>query len=191
MIIGLVAMVVAAIVAANTTDIVRFSPFTAGEFVQRFTPLFLASLFVERTVEVFITSWRDLASMRLKDAQKQAKLAVTTPEGTPAAAGAQDALTTAQRALTDYQAETRRWAFAGSVFLGVIVAGLGVRAFGLFVDSGEFEDLRQAQRVAFHTMDVILTAGVLAGGSDALHQFVTTFTSFMTTTRKNLTGGGP
>ncbi len=78
MIIGLVAMVVAAIVAANTTDIVRFSPFTAGEFVQRFTPLFLASLFVERAVEVFITSWRDLASMRLKDAQKQAKLAVTT-----------------------------------------------------------------------------------------------------------------
>ena len=73
----------------------------------------------------------------------------------------------------------------------MIVAGLGVRAFGLFVDPGEFEDLREAQRVAFHAMDVILTAGVLAGGSDALHQFVTTFTSFMTTTRKNLTDGGP
>ena len=136
MIVGLVAMVVAAIVAANTTDIVRFSPFTAGEFVQLFTPLFLAALFVERAVEVFITSWRDLASVRLRVAQKQAKLAVTASEGSPAAAGAQDAVVAAQGGLADYQAETRRWAFAGSVFLGVIVAGLGVRAFGLFVDPG-------------------------------------------------------
>ncbi|MEE2637379.1 MAG: hypothetical protein VYE68_09130 [Acidobacteriota bacterium] len=91
-----------------------------------------------------------------------------------------------ERALADHQGETRRWAFTGSVFLGVVVAGRGIRAFGQFVDPREFADLREGQRLAFHAMDVILTAGVLGGGSDALHQFVTTFTDFMTKTRGNL-----
>ncbi|MEE2637378.1 MAG: hypothetical protein VYE68_09125 [Acidobacteriota bacterium] len=59
---GLLAMILAAGFAAPTTDVIRFIPFTAGEFVQLFTPLFLAALFIERAVEVFISGWRDFAT---------------------------------------------------------------------------------------------------------------------------------
>lgn len=53
-VITLVFIALVGYVAATTTDILRFTPFTAGEFVQLFTPLFLAALFIERAVEVFI-----------------------------------------------------------------------------------------------------------------------------------------
>lgn len=122
-----------------------------------------------------------MESAHLKDALRDAEEAATA---SPGARDARDARRTARDALTAWQAGTRRLAFLGSVVLGVLVAGLGVRALGLFVDPGEFADLREGQRVAFHMMDVLLTAGVLAGGSDALHQFVTTFTDFMTKTRQ-------
>ena len=84
-----------------------------------------------------------------------------------------------ENALGQYKATTQRWAWVTGALLGVIVAALGVRALGLFVDASEFADLREGQRAWFTTLDILLTAGVLAGGSEGLHQLVNTFTNFM------------
>ena len=50
--------IVVALVTSRNTDIVRFTSFSAGEFVQLITPLFLVALFIERVIEVFISGWR-------------------------------------------------------------------------------------------------------------------------------------
>lgn len=175
------AVAVVAYIAARTTGIVRFWPFTAGEFVQLITPLFLVALFIERVLEVFISGWRGLETKRHKEdvTRKMEALEAAKQGASPNVSTEQAALGEAKGVLTGYKAETQRWAFAASVFLGLVAAALGVRAFGLFVDPGEFEDLRAGQRLGFHIFDVIMTAGVLAGGSDALHQLVATFTTFM------------
>lgn len=84
--------------------------------------------------------------------------------------------------------KTRRRAFFLSVVLGAIVAIMGVRALGLFVDPGEFADLREGQRYLFHALDMILTVGLIAGGSDGLHQLTSLFTTFLKRAKKNVKG---
>ena len=88
-------------------------------------------------------------------------------------------------------AETRCVAFSMSVALGVIVATMGIRALGLFVDPGEFEDLRQGQRYFFHAIDIVLTTGLIAGGSGGFHQLTSLITAFLERTKENLVNGGP
>lgn len=192
---------------AGFTDLVRFSSLTVGEFGQQVMPLFLTTLIVERTVEVFISGWRDGETR-----QREAKVASTkskavevysyeiteerdegdrrdsaegdgvgekSPYGGPLIDESQE--------LARYKAETRLLAFLVSVVLGAIVAVMGVRALGMFVDPGEFEDLREAQRRLFHALDVVLTTGLIAGGSDGFHQFTSLFTTYLKKTKENVT----
>ncbi len=72
--------VVVALVAARITDIVRFTSFSAGEFVQLMTPLFLVALFIERVVEVFISSWRAPQGEKLKRDAKEVKDALAAAQ---------------------------------------------------------------------------------------------------------------
>ena len=89
--------------------------------------------------------------------------------------------TVREQALAAYKATSKRWAWVGGSLLGVIVAALGVRALGLFVDASEFADLRPGQREWFARVDILLSGGVLAGGSDGLHQIVKRFLEFLKT----------
>jgi hypothetical protein len=78
-------VVIAAIVlvAVSHPGLIRFWPFSAGEFVQLLTPLFLVSLFIERALEVFVTSWRGEESDKIDIAIATAKRQL--PPAQPAA----------------------------------------------------------------------------------------------------------
>ena len=56
----------AILVAIFNPDLVRFWPFTVTDFVQLMTPLFFVALFIERVLEVFLTSWRAESATKLK-----------------------------------------------------------------------------------------------------------------------------
>ena len=68
----IVAVSAVVVSALGQTGIIRFTPFTAGEFAQLITPLFLVALFVERAVEVFVSGWRNIKKTELKDDKTQA-----------------------------------------------------------------------------------------------------------------------
>lgn len=179
--------IVIALFAARITDVIRFTSFSAEEFVQLITPLFLIALFIERVLEVFISSWRAPGTEKLERDVKEVKDALSAAKQTPPVATNFTLVdqTSREHNLGDYKATTRRWTWIAGTLLGVIVAALGVRALGLFVDASEFADLREGQRVWFTRLDILLTGGVLAGGSDSLHQLVNTFTNFMKKSAEN------
>ncbi len=166
---ALVALAGLVLVAWLNPGLVRFWPFTPGEFVQLITPLFMVALFIERVVEVFLTTWRTRESamlgMRANAAGKKA-----TEGGEPPKAHQQ---------LADYRARTQRIAFLTGTVVGVVIAALGVRVLELFVDPAVFEALPGPQQRLFRTGDVLLSGAVIGGSADALHKLVSVFTNFM------------
>lgn len=169
-------------VAASNPGLVQFWPFTPAEFVQYITPLFLVSLFIERTLEVFLSAWRAGDSAQL---EKRAKAAKAAP------AGAGPETEDHESELIHYKAGTQRMAFLGGITIGIIVSALGIRAVGLFVDPAVFGKLPALQQSAFKVADVVLTGAVLGGGADGLHKMVSVFTNFMDTTAKRAKAGAP
>lgn len=167
------------LVLALNPGLVRFWPFSAGEFVQLIAPLFLVALFIERTLEVFLTSWRGAAAAQKELAVKQAEALVeaNVREG-------QDVLAQRESDLTDYKTTTQRYAFGGGLVLGILVSAVGIRALQLFVDPAVFATLSSAQRSVFTAADVLLTGAVIGGGAEGMHKLVSVFTNFMDSTAK-------
>jgi len=145
-------------------------------------PLAFASAVIERAVEIIVSPWRDA------DASKLDK-AVTAIKARPAdpATNAQNAadLKTASDALDEYRGITQRYAFAVSLTLSMLVSMAGVRALGPFADVGKLNDVRvtsPAQHLFFLCVDVVLSAGLLAGGANGIHSVVNAATSFFDST---------
>jgi hypothetical protein len=185
----LVVLVSVVLVAVLNPGLVRFWPMSSGEFVQTIAPLFLVSLFIERVLEVFLTTWRgpDAAAQaqKVKKAKDAAKHAHAASEAAHLISHLQAEAGKEEDTLVDYKAKTQRVAFLSGIALGVVVSALGVRALGLFVDPAVFADLRHVHPVQaqwFNAADVFLTGAVLGGGSDGLHKLVSVFTDFLDTT---------
>ena len=166
---ALVAACCALAVAATNPGLVRFKPFGIADFLQLVTSLLLVALFIERVLEVFLTSWRGEAAARLKREADTAANA-STPEARPSEP---------EHRLVQYKAQTQRVAFFAGTTLGIVVAALGIRSLELLVEPVAFESLSQVQRRLFRAGDVLLTGAVLGGGSDALHRVVAVFTSIV------------
>lgn len=169
------------LVAALNPGLVRFWPMSTGEFLQTIAPLLLVSLFIERVLEVFLTTWRGPAAAQHDLKARKARVAAKAAE-------AQPALSSEEQALVAYKATTQRIAFLSGIAIGVIVSALGVRALGLFVDPAVFRSLPAIQQQWFNAADVLLTGAVLGGGSDGLHKLVSVFTNFLDATAQRAKG---
>ena len=167
----LVTLASAVAVASTAPGLIRFWPFTAAEFAQLMAPLFVVSLFIERVLEVFLTSWRGVEAKSLETNAEVAKLHLSLDE-----------VVTSSKSMHDFKSRTQRIAFLAGTALGVIVSALGIRALELFVDPAVFGSLSSGQQAAFRVADVLFTGAVLGGGSEGLHKLVQVFTNFMETT---------
>ena len=147
--------------------------------ILKVSSLFFVALFIERVLEVFLTSWRAESATKLK---LKAEAASKQRNGA-------DPPTEDEERAGEYKDRTRRIAFFAGTAIGVTVAALGIRLRELFVDPVIFESLPTVQRKLFRTADVLLTGAVLGGGSDALHQLVSVFTNFMESAARRAGGG--
>ena len=149
--------------------------------------LFVLVLLIERTVEIFISIWRE-GNRKEKETQVaafRAKVQAVDRQNTAMLDEANNGLATAEKDLIQHQAGTQKRAFWLSYALGVLVCAAGVGVFNsiLAVDfTGEVSGHEKLLR----GMDIILTAGLLGGGSDAFHQFVTAITTFFQKTKEKL-----
>jgi len=128
-------------------------------------PLIAIALFIERAVEVVISSWRDEGANHLKNAAQTAK------DPTSAAF--------AQAALNTYRHQTQTLSFITSFTISAVAAMAGVRAVAPLVQNAPTTGV-------FYAFDVALTALLLAGGADGLHQIVTTFTGWLDATKQKI-----
>jgi hypothetical protein len=142
-------------------------------------PLAFCAAVIERAIEIIISPWRDTGATQLQNTITAIQARTADP-----ATAAQNALDlkNATDALNAYRGETQKLAFLVSVLLSFMVAMAGIRAIGPFLDSTKFDALRvngAAQRLFFLTVDVVLSAALLAGGADGIHAIVTSITDFL------------
>lgn len=151
---------------------IRFGQFSAAQFTQQLTPLFLVALLIERSLEIFLTTWRGPRAAKLQLAvDKATKLAAADPARLPELHNAQDVL-------TDYKSATQQIALPAALVLGILISALGIRCLGNLVASDAFRD-HSAQQAWFTVADVLLTGALVGGGSDFVHQFITSITNFV------------
>jgi len=148
----------AVVVGLLNPEMLRARAMSRESFLEVFEPLFLASLLIERVIEVFISVWRDAGATNLELAKQ---------------AGSANAATK----LAEYRDETRTWTLISGVVVGFVVSAVGLRSLGPWLD---FESARSpAQTSAFTILDVLLTGFLIGGGSDFLHRLITVFTNFL------------
>src|SRR5262249_15796097 len=129
-----------AMMAINSPGLITFWPFSPTEFLQRITPLFLISLFIERALEVFVTAWRG-PEANIRD-QKIKSLRKSVDRGEANVEDLAKVIEEKERC----KCRMQRIAFCGSVGLGIFVSSVGVRALGSFVDNASFKALSEMQQ---------------------------------------------
>ena len=121
--------------------------------------LYIIALFVERALEVLIKAWRQGGKARLEqevdDGQRKRKL-------------------------EEYKAGTKRRALLVGLTLGLLVSLSGVRLLGPIF---QFSSISAFQEALFHFTDIIITAGLIAGGSSTIHELMALIDDFLKASR--------
>ncbi len=177
---------------------ITFKSFTYEDVLRQLSVIFLAALFAERALEVFITTWRGPGANDREKTFKQldkhfVEYKAMTPEALQAAhidlqveRGKLDA---ADREYSTYKSQTQRIALWSSLILGLAISAVGVRSIEMLVDAKVIGDLAASspnQVSAFRVVDVLLTGGLIGGGSEGVHKVAQVFTDFMDKTRQKI-----
>ena len=143
-------------------------------------PLAFASAVIERAVQIIVSPWCDAEASKLEKA-------VSAIKDTDPATNARNAadLKAASDRLDEYRGDTQQVAFGVSLTLSILVSMAGVRALGPFADVARLNNhavTTPGQHLFFLCVDVVVSAGLLAGGADAVHSVVNAATSFFDNT---------
>lgn len=127
-----------------------------GALTSILTSLFVVAVFAERSVEVVLISGRTPGRQQIEEQIKRLQ-----------AKGGDDVvslrrLAEEQERLDAYRLDTARQAHCLSFAFGVMISLVGVRALSGLVDESGLEG---AQKTVFALVDVIVTGGVIGGGS--------------------------
>lgn len=129
--------------------------------------LYIVALFVERSLEVLIKAWREGEKTRREESMRSAEQSVKAE---------------AEEKLQKYKAGTQRRALLVGLTLGVMVSISGVRLLGPIFESSILAE--PFQQAVFRFTDIILTAGLIAGGSTTIHELMALVDDFLKTSRK-------
>jgi hypothetical protein len=162
------------------SEALTFANFGPSDVLTRLTPLILTSAFIERTVEVLISPWRDPEANRQTTAIQTAK-AAPEPDDAATAQKLQN-VAAATDALTAYTGTTQRYAYLTGLTLGLVASLAGLSALRPFLVKDALNALSPLQHNLFAGFDITLTAALLAGGADGLHSIISAFTSFFSAT---------
>ncbi|MDE2796451.1 MAG: hypothetical protein OXL34_16670 [Gemmatimonadota bacterium] len=133
--------------------------------------LYIIALFVERSLEVLIKAWRQGGKSRIKEKVR------TAAESDRAAVESE---------LQEYRAGTQKRALLLGLTLGIMVSLAGVRLLGVLFDSGGAT--APFQQAVFHFTDVVLTAGLIGGGSATIHELMALIDDFLKASRRSAKG---
>lgn len=139
-------------------------PHLAGTF----GALFIIVLLIERVTEIFISLTRSTKADQLK-------LAVDSFSEDDRKTKEKE-FKEAENALSTYKSATKKSAMTAGFVLAVLICAAGVGFLSEVIDLDQIKINDQESFI--RGMDIILTAGLISGGSDAFHQFVTTVEAY-------------
>ncbi len=88
---------------------------------------------------------------------------------------------------TEYRIESRGYALWVGLIFGIIIAFIGFRVLEGFIDHDSLILIKNNYHgKIFKIVDIILTGGVIAGGSEGINKLTKVYTSFMQTTAKKM-----
>lgn len=145
-----------------------FRDISMGTVMEVLTPLFLAALFIERAVEVYTGVSREPEKLRLK-AQAEARKGEEKKE--------------AAESVAAFRRDTLRKTSTLSFLLGLAAAAAGVRSLWPLLDPTVLVPEALQFRV-FNLVDVVVTAGLLAGGSAGIHKMIGPIDDWLQAKRK-------
>ena len=129
--------------------------------------LYIVALFVERSLEVLLKAWRQGGKARLEEEVQAAD---------------ESGRAAAESELREYRAGTQRRALLFGLTLGIMVSLSGVRLLGPIFDFGAAASA--FQQAVFQFTDILLTAGLIAGGSATIHELMALIDDFLKASRK-------
>ena len=109
------------------------------------------------------------------------RISAASSQTAPHSFGLQQAAADTDRALADYRGATQRIALRAVVVLGLLIAATGIRTLDLFVAV----PTDVAPLLLYTLLDLVLTAGMIGGGSDAVHKLMSAVTGFLDATRNH------
>ena len=152
----------------------------------------MVALLAERALEIFVGTWRSPGATQLELAVSILEDEIARLEKLPepdhaALAAARAGLEDARRQERQYRCVTRQTGLWVGLGVGLLDSAVGCRAREVLVDPS-LQDWSAAQGNAFRLVDVMLTGGVIAGGSEGIHRIATVFDNFMSATAKRAKG---
>lgn len=170
--------------ALSLTGMVGLTDLTYETATKLLTGIGVVTIIIERSIEIILKVWRgegraekdqdiNLANANLEKAIKgEGELSIDLCETNKRIADYN---------LINYRQQTAVLAIRLSYFIGVVISLAGFRVLENLYDAGELGGL---QHNMFHSIDIILTAGLIAGGSKGLHLLTQTFGDFFEAQRK-------
>lgn len=149
--------------------------------------LMLISLFVERAIEIILSSWRSAGADKLDRQLEKIKKEFSKYKGDDVVGKVQaqklsKELEQLEDERSEYRAVSRFAALWIGMVIGVIVSLIGVRILGMLFETF---DLTEFQGGLFIVIDLLLTGFVLAGGSEAINKIYKVYSSFMNKVEQN------
>jgi hypothetical protein len=162
---------------------------TEVNFLQLFSSLVFMALVLERALEVFINTWRGprAALYTLAIKEKLGRIEELKQGGPDAATQLSQARASLKRLKHKrlcYRCQTQQLALGVGMVLGILISAVGIHTLQALVEPSVLGHLGNSQARALHLIDVLLTGGLIAGGSEGLHKMALVFTTFMETTAK-------
>lgn len=147
------------------------SPPDISQFIQSalnsLIMLSFIALILERTLEVFVISFRIPQKAQLEASVRQYSNELETAGDI---AGWEDALEQATARLAAYKTNTQVIVQLVALTIGVLLGFAGIRVLEPLFSSSSFLALPWLQQVVLRCLDVIMTGLAIAGGSDGIHQ---------------------
>jgi len=176
-----------------TPNSIPFREFDSGEVLRLLGSVALIALFLERVLEVFITTWRGPGANEL-DAKIQGfenklnllKKESSASEESPKIKETLDSFDEANKIKSKYKSETQRIALWSGFAIGLVISAVGIRTLSFLVNPIALESAPEAQELSFRLVDVFITGGLIAGGSDGIHKIFNVYNSLMNSTSDRL-----
>jgi hypothetical protein len=132
---------------------------------QVLTVLLIIAVFVERALEVYMITFRKPGEFQYEN------------NGSLKSGSKNTDMT-----LEEYKHETSKIALFSALTIGIIISMTGIRGIEPFVS---FAGANHWQSSWFRISDILLTGGVIAGGSEVIHQMLQVITTFMNNVTTN------
>lgn len=172
-------LIVAAGAYSLSPGALQYQPDALTKLPSTFGYLVLIAIFVERAIEVFLSTWRSQDADVLDRAIEKLEKIIAAEQDTSKLENLHADLNIKQDERTNYRSTSRSIAQWIGLVIGVLVALVGVRVLGniVIVDTMSAEG-----KSLFIMVDVLLTGAVLAGGSDAVNKMMKIYNNIMHTT---------